>query len=157
MWWKWTICLYSGEDLCKGKFQFLLYSTWVALPIDGCHKGLILHLSYNHVTVAILVTNAIDKITNHSLQWKFSHNKTFVWKAFALKHFRSCIKQRIFYIQVKCWRVKESQTTPRIDTLLLLKGRHYFWTLAHCISPVWVLHCCLSPLALFGPPYLLEL
>ena len=34
-----------GKDLCKGEFQLLLYSTWVALPIviDGCHKGLILH------------------------------------------------------------------------------------------------------------------
>jgi len=34
---------YSGNDLFKGEFQLLLYSTWVALPIDGCHKGLILH------------------------------------------------------------------------------------------------------------------
>ena len=34
---------YSGKDLCRGEFQLLLYSTWVALPIDGCHKGLIVH------------------------------------------------------------------------------------------------------------------
>ena len=59
---------YSGKDLCKGEFQLLLYSTWVALPTDGCHKGLTLHHPLNHITVAILVTNAIVKITNHFLQ-----------------------------------------------------------------------------------------
>jgi len=65
-----TNSFYSGKDLCKGEFQLLLYSTWVALPIDGCHKGLNLHHPLNHVTVAILVTNAIVKITNHFLQWR---------------------------------------------------------------------------------------
>jgi len=65
---KMTNSFYSGKDLCKGEFQLLLYSTWVALPIDDCHKGLILHHPLNHVTVAILVTNAIVKITNHLLQ-----------------------------------------------------------------------------------------
>jgi len=60
---------YSGKDLCKSEFQLLLYSTLVsALPIDGCHKGLILHHPLNHVTVAILVTNAPVKIANHILQ-----------------------------------------------------------------------------------------
>ena len=28
---------YGGKDLCKGEFQLLLYSTCVALHIDGCH------------------------------------------------------------------------------------------------------------------------
>ena len=46
----------------------MLYSTWVALPIDGCYKGLNLHHPLNHVTVAIPVTNAIAKITNHFLK-----------------------------------------------------------------------------------------
>jgi len=49
-----------------------LYSTRAALPtlpIDGCLKGLTLHHPLNHVTVAILVTNAIVKITSHFLQW----------------------------------------------------------------------------------------
>jgi len=55
--------------LFKGEFQLLLYSTWVALPIDGCHKGLILHRrSLKPHQVAFLVTNAIVKITNHFLQ-----------------------------------------------------------------------------------------
>jgi len=36
----------------KGEFQLLLYFTWVALPIDGCHKGLILHHPLNHVKAA---------------------------------------------------------------------------------------------------------
>ena len=63
-----TNSFYSGKDLCKGEFQLLLYSTEVALPIDGCHKGIILHHPLNHVTVAILVTNAIIKTTNHFLQ-----------------------------------------------------------------------------------------
>jgi len=36
---KWSFSFYSGKDLCKGEFQLLLYSTWVVLPIDGCHKG----------------------------------------------------------------------------------------------------------------------
>jgi len=43
------------------KLKLLLYSTWVALPIDGCHKGLNLHHPLNHITVAILVTDAIVK------------------------------------------------------------------------------------------------
>ena len=49
-----TNSFYSGKDLCRGEFQLLLYSTWVALPIDGCQKGLILYHHLNHVTVAIL-------------------------------------------------------------------------------------------------------
>ena len=36
-----TNSFYSGKDLCKGEFQLLLYSTKVALPIDGYHKGII--------------------------------------------------------------------------------------------------------------------
>ena len=33
----------SVSDTKVNLYQLLLYSTWVALPIDGCHKGLILH------------------------------------------------------------------------------------------------------------------
>ena len=72
MYLKWPISFYGGKDLCtEGEFQLLLHSTRAALPtlpIDGCHKGLTLHHPTNHVTVAILVTNAIVKIASHFLQ-----------------------------------------------------------------------------------------
>ena len=65
VWLKWPISFYSGKDLCtEGEFQLSLYSTRATLPtssIDDCHKGLTLHHPLNHVTVAILVTDAIVK------------------------------------------------------------------------------------------------
>ena len=67
----WLISCYSGKDLCtEGEIQLLLYSTRATLPtlpIDGCYKGLTLHHP-NRVTVAILVTNAIVRITSYFLQ-----------------------------------------------------------------------------------------
>jgi len=75
VWLKWPISFYSGKDLCtEGEFQLLLYSTRAelpTLPIDGCHKGLALHHPLNHVTVTIMVTNAIVKVTSHSLQCNY--------------------------------------------------------------------------------------
>jgi len=53
--------------------------------------------------------------------------------------------------------VNESQTTPQIDMPLLLKRKVLLLDTCPLYFPHLVLLYCPSPIALFGPPYWVEL